>query len=224
MAPMTGIEMATAMIKKGRPKKVKRLVKWLERELAEARSDLQTAGHRLDAINILLMQKNDDLVQARNERDMLRIQIQQNARRAQEDRENWIKTRLVLEEANAQLGRANQGNFDRAARKGEVAAVLARMAAEKDSPAEAMMKFSEAAIGMDVDLIEISEEVRAAFKRGYSAEVDMVVTAANERANERAMFDEEKSVSDETFLDDDAFQDAVERYGMPPDFSGYNRY
>ena len=167
------------------------------------------------------MQKNDDLVQARNERDMLRIQIQQNARRAQEDRENWIKTRLVLEEANAQLGRANQGNFDRAARKGEVAAVLARMAAEKDSPAEAMMKFSEAAIGMDVDLIEISEEVRNALKRGYAAKVDDAVTVANERG---AMFDEEKSVSDETFLDDDAFQDAVERYGMPPDFSGYNRY
>ncbi len=250
MAPQTGTEIATiegfalaTTIAKSRPKKVKHSVRWLERELAEARNDLQDAGHRLDAINILLRQKNDELVQALNqrdgayaERDMLRIQIQREARWFQEDRENWAKTRLdyerenielhgqlaTLQEVNAWLGETNQGNFDKAHRNSDVAAVLVShlVAVTGLAPAKIMLELFNVAVQMGVDLQEASEEVRNALKRGNDAQIDEVVITAP--PNERDMFEEK--VDDDEMLYDDEFQDKIERYGMPSDFLGYNRY
>src|SRR3989344_2794004 len=229
MAPMTGTEVAMvdfSMTMMGTNKKVraprrsKHSVKWLERELAEARADLQIAGHRLDATNILLRQKNDELVQARserddayNERDEARRNCNEIDHMAEVDYRDHQRTEdallaslMQLKEANAELGTVNKRNFEKSRRNADVAAVLVShlVAVTGLAPAKIMLELFNVAVQMGVDLREASEEVRNALKRGYAAQVDDVATAP---PSER-----------------DMFQDVVERYGMPPDFSGYNLY
>lgn len=191
---------------------------WLESELAEARTDLEVAGRRIDEMSLALTRKNDMLILALDQRDRAYDDRDRANHSAREDyaehMANEARLRSEVEslrKANGELSKINQNNFDKAARMGDIAAVLACMAAEDHPPAETVIRMSKIAAKMIIKLDD-TEEVRVALKRGYAAQVDEVVNIAD------------GIMKPEDSMDDDAFQDAVERYGAPYDFSGYNSY
>lgn len=194
---------------KASPNARKHSVSWLERELSEARKDLRLAGERLDATNIELervrknwdsqvtglqellikrdvelKQKNDELTQALNERDVARTERDQERRWAQEDR--VLNERRVTElrkdlrriqEVHADLVERNRANFDKAYRNGEVAAVLACRLAADNTPASLIKKFLETAALMGMDVApEVFGVVQKILVRGYVSEVEHVTS------------------------------------------------
>ncbi len=180
----------------------KHSVSWLERELTEARKDLQLAGNRLNDLNAELAQrggayqlltdswnrKNDELVQARNERDAVRDErdeFYRALRLANAECAELRKDLQRLRDAHTDLTERNRVNFDKARRSGDVAAVLVSclVAATGEDPAGTMLRFVEAfeQMGIDPDVIN---EVQNPLKRGYNAQVERIVGGFAEQLEE----------------------------------------
>ncbi len=176
-------------------------VAWLERELSEARKDLGLAGERLDATRIelsevkdardaqiqglqelvvrrddALTQKNDALTRALNERDDARSERDEYFRAITEARKDLRR----VQEALTDLIKENRDNFNKARRKGDIAAVLASclISATGEAPAETLLRFSDAAEQMDVSS-DIIEDIGVALKRGYNAQVKQIIDATS---------------------------------------------
>ena len=174
--------MATAITATTKSREAKHSVSWLERELAEAREDLEFAGERINATNIkmaeagaALFQKNDQLTQALNERDMVRNERDDYYRSVIELRKDLNR----LREAHTQLTETNQQNFDKACLSAVGLAVLVSCLVDVtgEAPVETMSRLLE-----NVDRMYVSPkvigEIQSAFKRGYAAQVERAVAIA----------------------------------------------
>ncbi len=160
-----------------------RLVAQLERELAQAREDARFANARLSETSASLTRRTEVLTIALNERDEAREERDYSRRWARDDaaaydrRESELRKDLRrIRDANADLCEKNRDNFDKAYRNGEVAAVLACLVAATNSPADAMLKFTQTAEQMGVSP-EVLEVTQTALKRGYTAQVEQTITA-----------------------------------------------
>lgn len=139
-----------------------------------------------------LAQKDDALVQAINDRDAARNERDEARRWAQEDRAAYAqkerefhKDLSRIDEARTELSKRNLENFGRATRNENIAAALVSclVMATGKAPHEAMLMFIDMTKQMGV-FSDVLEDVRNAFKRGYDAQVDLVVNFEVDSVNQ----------------------------------------